>query len=88
LNDLGDDQGLADQLCQQIEHFAWLDALATADLLGRFERPGRREHRQSAKQFAFRRREQVVAPVDRSFERALTGDGRSGAAGQQPKSIF
>ena len=82
-----DDQRLVYEPGQQVEDVAVIYAAAGTHLLGRFERPSTRKHRQPAEQSAFAVREQLVTPVHRGFEGTLPGDRRPPAAGEQPETI-
>ena len=63
------------------------DVVARADRLRRVEREAAGEHRQPLQQRALRRREQVVAPVDRRAQRLLARQRRRVAALQQREPV-
>ncbi len=82
---LSDHQRGADQALKQVEHVVPLDAVATRDRLGVLERPATGKHRQPVEQAALGVRQQVVAPIERRLQRALTRQGTTTTARQQPK---
>ena len=72
---------------EQVEHVPGFQAVTSAHLLRRLDAPAGGEHRQSREQRPFGLRQELVAPVDRGFERPLPRDGGPRPACQQPESI-
>ena len=84
---VGDDQGMVDQLREHVEDLRLVNAGAGADVLGGLEAPAAAEHRQPAKQHAFRLFQQLVAPVDGRAECLLPPVRRVRPGAQKPKTV-
>ena len=81
------DQGLVDEVREQVDHVAGCDRPAGADLFRGVERAPAGEHRQSIEQAALAFEEKLVAPVNDCTQRLLTRHRGARATRQQAEAI-
>ena len=84
---LGDQDGLAGQRGQQLQHVAGGQPVIGADALGRVQLEPAGEHRQPRPQQPLGRAAQLIAPLDRGPQRLLPGRPGAAAPGQQAQPV-
>ncbi len=84
---LGHEQRLVDKASQQVDHLVLLHGTAGRDGLGRLEGERASEGREPRKEGLLGLAEHVEAPVHGGAQRAVPGQRRAAAAGQQAEPI-
>ncbi len=83
----GDDQGLADELAEDVEHAERIDIAVGGDRLGRGEVEAAREHRETGEHGSFVVVELVVGPVDRGAQGLVAARAPAYRAGEKPEAL-
>ncbi len=85
---LGDNERLAHEPSQQVEHVLGGQATIGTDCLGRRKCPPAGEHRQAFKEASLRLAQQLVAPLECRGEGLLARPGRASTAGEETEALI
>jgi hypothetical protein len=84
----GQDQALADQGGQMVQHLPFAGLPGRGDRFGGLQGPAPGEDRQPVQHELFRGGEQVIGPVDQGAESLMAGQGGPAPPGQQPEPLI